>query len=150
MSICRMMDPHYQRCPALASRPGRSATKLLEKICGLLCIVLWKRVLGLSPHDNVCEIVNFSASVFGGAHSAFRLMTACAVRHCDFLFRTPPPIVCRPYLTTAGTVSGRLPFVFLLGLPRRYIHMIKVNAPHVSSLSPCGVWGPHRRCRRLR
>jgi hypothetical protein len=98
------MDPHYQRCPFLASRPGRSATKLLETMCELLCIELWKRALGLSPHDNVCEIVNFCALVFGGAHSAFRLMIACAVRYYGFLFRTPPPIVCRPYLTTADKV----------------------------------------------
>jgi hypothetical protein len=44
------------------------------------------------------QIVDLLASDFGGAHSAFRLMTTFAVRRYGFMLRTRLPHVCRPYV----------------------------------------------------
>jgi hypothetical protein len=48
------------------------------------------------------KIVCFAMSKFGGAHAAFRMMMTCAVRRYEFLVRTLPHDICRPYLVAAS------------------------------------------------
>jgi hypothetical protein len=113
--------------------PLGAAPTLVNEIRGLVSVVTGTRTLGASPQwtfsmldrplashninydhswllDSVVaqeklldKIVDFYASAFGGAHSAFRLMITCAVRRCGILLRTLPLDVCRPYLATADS-----------------------------------------------
>jgi hypothetical protein len=47
------------------------------------------------------KIICFAMSDFGGALAAFRLMITCAVRRYEFVLRTLPHDICRPYLAIA-------------------------------------------------
>jgi hypothetical protein len=72
------------------------------------------------------KIVCFDVSDFGGAHAAFRWMTACTVRRYGFLPRTLPPDICRLYLGVAYRVVRTAVFG-ILGVSHDVQTLDKVN-----------------------
>jgi hypothetical protein len=63
------------------------------------------------------KVVDFSASNFGGVHSAFWLKITCSVRRTGFMLCTLPLDAFHPYHATAYSIVRSVVFSILGGYP---------------------------------